>query len=935
MSHCPDSARLSKYALGTLPEDESLLVARHLDTCAKCEATIAALDDQADAVVAALREAKEEYLYEAEPEYQRTVEHLRATVQAREHPDSPRTDGDIPREIGRYRLLEKLGAGGMGVVFQAIHIDLERTVALKVLPLNRIPGRRRIARFRQEMRALGKLQHPNIVAALDAGEAQGVYFLVMEYIDGVTLSALLATHGPLDVADACELVRQAATGLQFAHEHGLVHRDIKPSNIMLSRDGQIKILDLGLALLSAAEVDDEEATGPPEIVGTIEYMAPEQVADSRAVDIRTDIFGLGCTLYKLLAGRTAFPAAAPGAEGPTPSPPCVAEAPVPIERYRPEVPVELVAVLNRMLARNPAERFAEPAEVAAAIGPFCAGSNLRELVNGTSQTVPEKDAAEGSPIVGKDKPGAAPAAPPHPRAIACSGRNPFLRHWKAVAGVAAMTMLAGVAPFLVRSLLRVHDRPRLDTALFSAPNMKLPPTVRAESRDAWVLAEGQAGPHPNDGGNAVAVDREGNVYVTGSIYFEGSSGTNPGPADIFIAKYRASGVEAWKHQLGSPRGDDRGNSIAVDNAGNVYVTGHFQGEADFDAGEGAVRRASDGGTMDVFVIKLDPAGHTLWVDTFGQSTDTWDRGTGIAVDNAGHVYVTGEFGAAVDFDPDPEKTLVLNSAGAGDVFVLKLSDTGELGSDGWARSVGAAKRDTANGLAWDGAGGCYIAGTLQPANANESAGGDRNAFEHDAFVLKLDGSGNRLWVRHFSGRGFDQATSVAADSRAVCVLLQFENDLDLDEDGAADFESCGLFDVCVARLDPRGTLVWARSIGNGGSDFARTVALGQTGEVFVAGQFSDRVDFDPGPNVRDLVAAGASDGFLWKLDAEGQLAWAYRLGGPQEDAARAIQVDPAGNVVATGFFEGPAEFPAAAGTMRLAGEAARGRDMFVVRFAQW
>ena len=206
--------------------------------------------------------------------------------------------------IRDYQLLAKLGEGGMGAVYKALHTKLQKVVAIKVLPAGRMNDPQAVQRFEREMQAVGRLSHPNIVGAHDAGEHEGTNFLVMEHVAGIDLSELIRNVGPLPIADACELARQAAVGLQHAHEHDLVHRDIKPSNLMLAPDGQVKILDLGLARLHMGNLPELTSTG--QMMGTLDYIAPEQTGDAHDVDIRADIFSLGATLYKLLTGVTPY-----------------------------------------------------------------------------------------------------------------------------------------------------------------------------------------------------------------------------------------------------------------------------------------------------------------------------------------------------------------------------------------------------------------------------------------------------------------------------------------------------------------------------------------------------------------------------------------------------------------------------------------------------
>jgi tRNA A-37 threonylcarbamoyl transferase component Bud32 len=296
--------------------------------------------------------------------------------------------------LGQYEVLGRLGEGGMGAVFKARHAELGKVVALKVLPADQM-DEVRVARFKNEIRAIGRLDHPNIVAAHDAGELGGVHFLVMDFVEGLDLARALERHGRLSVADACEVVRQAALGLQHAFARGLVHRDIKPSNLMLARDGRALVLDLGLAR-SVADTSADTLTARGVLLGTADYLAPEQWEHAHAADTRADIYGLGCTLYHLLAGRPPFAGERyqsvlqkMRAHLETP--------PVPIGRFCPEVPAGLAVVLDRMLAKDSADRFQSPAEVAEALRPFTPGADLRRLLHVDGAAAPAGGPALAAP----------------------------------------------------------------------------------------------------------------------------------------------------------------------------------------------------------------------------------------------------------------------------------------------------------------------------------------------------------------------------------------------------------------------------------------------------------------------------------------------------------------------------------------------------------
>jgi serine/threonine protein kinase len=292
-----------------------------------------------------------------------------------------------PLTLGQYRILDELGRGGMGRVYKALHTIMGRVVAIKVISPELVQNPVAVEWFRREVRASTHLVHPNIVMAYDANEAEGLHFLVMEYVEGVTLDALLKQGGPLPIENACALMRQAALGLQHAHEKGRIHRDIKPGNLLIPRsdsdqpsDILVKIADFGLARLQNKNSDNTIQLRPEAgVLGTPDFISPEQSRDIHSTDIRSDLYSLGCTFYLTLAGRVPV-------LGETAMEKLIKhlmEEPEPLEKVRPDVPPAVVAVVKKLMAKDPANRFQTPAELARELG-----ACLAERPKETSATPP-------------------------------------------------------------------------------------------------------------------------------------------------------------------------------------------------------------------------------------------------------------------------------------------------------------------------------------------------------------------------------------------------------------------------------------------------------------------------------------------------------------------------------------------------------------------
>ncbi len=276
--------------------------------------------------------------------------------------------------VGGFEILAKVGEGGMGRVFKALQLNLDRTVALKILPSNLAKDEMYLERFYREARAAAKLRHPNIVSAIDVGCSDGRHYFAMEFVRGKSLAQILRERGRLPQAEAMEIVRQIALGLAHAHQSGIVHRDIKPSNIMVSRDGKAKLCDLGLARRD--DVDEASLVEPGKTVGSPKYMAPEQARAGGEVDARSDLYSLGVTLFQALAGRLPF-------EGKTSREfmrKHVVEPAPDVREFEPEVSPAVAAVVARLLHKDPNLRYQTAAELAVALEEAAAAAHVTVTV---------------------------------------------------------------------------------------------------------------------------------------------------------------------------------------------------------------------------------------------------------------------------------------------------------------------------------------------------------------------------------------------------------------------------------------------------------------------------------------------------------------------------------------------------------------------------
>jgi serine/threonine-protein kinase len=383
--------------------------------------------------------------------------------------------------LGQYRILSHIGSGGMGRVFKAEHRTLSRLVAVKVLAPRLLKTARAQELFLREVRAAARLLHPNIVTAFDANQEGSRTYLVMEYVDGPNLAQLVRARGPLPVGLACEYARQVAEGLRYAHRKGMVHRDIKPANLLLHTEAfaahapelpgsaAVKISDFGLARLTGPRARGTDAGGADArrnvLMGTPDYVAPEQARDGNQADVRSDLYSLGCTFFFLLTGRPPFP----GGNALEKIVRHTTEDVPAVERLRPEVAAPVAAIVRRLMAKRPEDRFPTPDELAAALAPFCRAAPLPALrppsspfldALGTSAGGAAEAAAEdGSALGGTVAPDASATPlgttrlplPTRPAQSPPVPRRPWLRTALLAAAFAAGLVAAGVTGWLLRA----------------------------------------------------------------------------------------------------------------------------------------------------------------------------------------------------------------------------------------------------------------------------------------------------------------------------------------------------------------------------------------------------------------------------------------------------------------------------------------------------
>lgn len=387
------------------------------------------------------------------------------------------------------------------------------------------------------------------------------------------------------------------------------------------------------------------------------------------------------------------------------------------------------------------------------------------------------------------------------------------------------------------------------------------------------------GGYGGDSGSSVTVDHAGNVYTTG--FFHGTADFDPDPdrvhnlnsplgnEEVFISKLDSRGDFMWARQLGGST-DAVGTSLIVDPRGNVYTTGVFRGTADFDPDPDLIYNltSTTGSDDDIFVSKLDADGNFVWAKRMGGGY--FDIGSSIAVDRSGDVYTTGYFSGSADFDPGPGADVLTSDINIAEVFVSKLDSKGAFV---WAKRMGGNRDDVGSSIAVDRRGNVYTTGSFQGTadfdpdpdviyNLTSTAG-------RDIFVSKLDSDGRFIWARGMGGTQDDGGSSIAVDHRGnVYSTGSFVASADFDPGPGVYNIRAGYRDIFVSKLNADGDFVWAKSVGASSDDGGHSIALDNSGDVYVTGYFTGTVDFDLGTGIYPLVSSGRADAFILKLGCD-------------------------------------------------------------------
>jgi gliding motility-associated-like protein len=461
-----------------------------------------------------------------------------------------------------------------------------------------------------------------------------------------------------------------------------------------------------------------------------------------------------------------------------------------------------------------------------------------------------------------------------------------------------------------------------------------PPVLLSQPVFNWAISYGSSAP-TGDQGEAIALDDSGNVYVTG--YFHGSPDFDPGPGVYslsvpaprragYIAKYTASGNLVWAKACAG----DETTDIALDHNGNIYVTGVFYDSADFDPGPGVYMLSSASSSVQVYVVKLDNAGNFIWAKFV--NSNSADLARSLVLDSQDNVYVLGDFSGHADFDPGPDSAIIDFYPNGWDIFVWKLDSDGNYI---WAKRIGGNWVDSGDDMAIDKQDNIYFTGKFMSMVDFDPGPGSYDLYStlyDEIFVCKLNSDGNFVYAKQFGADGRGLSLDVDEEGNVVFAGF-FKATVDFDPGpGTHYITSSGSWDAFLAKLDKSGNLAWVQQYGDSIFGFAaNSVVLDAHSNIYLTGWFQRTVDFDPGPAIHNAAGDSTADLYLTQLDAAGNFLMVSHLNGSAYEGGYAMALS-CGSLYITGGFSGTVDFDPGADTSMLTANTGLGGDAFITRY---
>jgi len=437
--------------------------------------------------------------------------------------------------------------------------------------------------------------------------------------------------------------------------------------------------------------------------------------------------------------------------------------------------------------------------------------------------------------------------------------------------------------------------------------------------------------------NSIAIDNNGNVYSTG--IFQGTTDFDPsigvfnltsnGSADVFISKFDPNGNFLWAKSIGGSTFDS-GKGIAVDASGNAYITGYFSDvTVDFDPGAGTFNMNNSGG-QDIYILKLDVNGNFVWAKQFSNA-NCCEEANGITLDGSNNIYITGSFSGTMDFDPNAG-VFNLSPSGGTALFISKLDVNGNFVL---ARQCSGNSGVQGMAIKLDGTGNIYTTGVFSGTDDFDPGIGVSNMTSfggNDVFVLKLDASANFVFAKQVGGTGLDEGWAIEVDNASNIIIGgDFQGTSDFDPGvGTFTITSAGSYDAFVCKLNSSGNFVWAKTLGGTSTDRSFSIALDNLNNIYTVGHFLGTADFDPGAGVFNLTASSGQDGFINKLDAAGNFMWTGQIAGTSSENIQACRMDINNNLYFGGQFSGTTDLNAGVGTATLT---ATGTDGYICKYS--